>query len=62
MGEGSRVRNHAFWGGGEVGKVGATTNHQGQAALGEMHHGRVEVGALVEGGRDHGGREPRGGL
>lgn len=37
-------------------------HHEREAALGEMHHGRVEVGALVEGGRDHGGREGRGGL
>jgi hypothetical protein len=27
-----------------------------------MHHGRVEIGALVECGRNHGGREGRRGL
>ncbi len=27
-----------------------------------MHRGGVEIGALVEGGRDHGGREGRRGL
>jgi hypothetical protein len=38
------------------------TDHQGQATLGEMHHSGVEIGALVECGRDHGGREGRGDL
>lgn len=27
-----------------------------------MHHSRVEIGSLVKCGRDHGGRQGRGGL
>jgi hypothetical protein len=49
-------------GGVDAGVGGGGTYQEGQAALGEMHHGRVEVGALVECRRDHGGREGRGGL
>jgi hypothetical protein len=45
------------WGGGE-----GETHHEGENALCKMHHGRVEIGALVEGGRNHGGRKGRGRL
>lgn len=38
------------------------THHQAEVALGQVDHGGVEVGALIEGGRDDRGREGRRGL
>lgn len=40
----------------------AGTHHQAEVALRQIDHGGVEVGALVEGGRDNRGREGRRGL
>lgn len=36
---------------------GGATNHQGEAALREMDHGRVEISTLVECRDDDGGRK-----
>lgn len=41
---------------------GVGTHHQAEVALRQIDHGGVEVGALVEGGRDDRGRKGRRGL
>lgn len=41
---------------------GVGTHHQAEVALRQIDHGGVEVGTLVEGGRDDRGREGRRGL